>query len=78
MSILPPEINAALTQLLDGLSSSDNNARALAEEQLNTEWVAQRPDILLTGLVEQMQNSHDPSVHVPSIHCNQLRIAFFN
>ena len=64
MSLLPPEINAALTQLLDGLSSPDNNARALAEEQLNSEWVAKRPDVLLTGLVEQMQKSHEPSVRL--------------
>ena len=62
MSILPPEIYAALTQLLQALSSSDNNLRAQAEEQLNTEWVAARPDFLLMGLVEQLQDAVDPSV----------------
>lgn len=62
MSFLPPEITAALAQLLDGLSSADNNARSLAEEQLNNEWVTQRPDVLLMGLVEQMRNAQEPSV----------------
>lgn len=62
MSQLPPQIHAALTQLLDGLASPDNNARTIAEEQLNSEWVAQRPDYLLTGLVEQMHGSPEASV----------------
>ena len=62
MSLLPPEIHTALAQLLESLSSPDNNARALGEEQLNTEWVPKRPDLLLMGLVEQMQNSQEPSV----------------
>ena len=62
MSILPPEIHAALTQLLQALSSADNTLRARAEEQLNSEWVAARPDVLLMGLVEQLQEAADPSV----------------
>lgn len=59
MSLLAPEVIAALSQLLEGLSSSDNNTRTLAEDQLNSEWVAKRPDVLLVGLVLQIQNSSD-------------------
>ena len=62
MSILPPELHAALAQLLQALSSADNNARSQAEEQLSTEWVAARPDVLLMGLVEQIQEAGEPSV----------------
>ncbi|MCJ1251245.1 hypothetical protein MMC30_008476 [Trapelia coarctata] len=61
MSVLPPEIHAALTPLLQALSSPDNVVRTNAEGQLNSEWVAQRPDILLMGLVEQIQDAADPS-----------------
>ncbi|MCJ1372906.1 hypothetical protein MMC20_004132 [Loxospora ochrophaea] len=60
MSVLPPDIHAALVQLLQALQAPDNTVRSNAEEQLNTEWVAKRPDILLMGLVEQMQNLNEP------------------
>ena len=59
MSVLPEEVHTALTQLLQGLQSTDNTARTAAEEQLNKEWVAQRPDYLLMGLAEQMGGSSD-------------------
>jgi hypothetical protein len=62
MSLLAPEVHAALGQLLQGLSSSDNETRSQAEERLNAEWVAAQPDVLLMGLVEQMQQSADPTV----------------
>lgn len=62
MSILPPEVHTALNQLLQALQSTDNSARTRAEEQLNTEWVGQRPDMLLMGLAEQMQGSEDEGV----------------
>ena len=62
MSVLPDEVNTALTRLLSALTSSDNNLRSNAEEQLNSDWVAQRPDVLLMGLVEQMQDAPDPTV----------------
>ena len=55
MSVLPPEIHAALTQLLQALAAPDNAIRSHAEEQLGTEWVTARPDVLSMGLVEQMQ-----------------------
>lgn len=67
MSVLPPEVHAALASLLQGLSSPDNQIRTHAEEQLNNEWIAARPDVLLMGLVEQIQSAQEPSVwHLPS------------
>jgi len=62
MSILPPEVHTALAQLLQGLQSTDNTVRTQTEEQLNTEWVAKRPDMLLMGLAEQMQGSQEEGV----------------
>lgn len=73
MSLLPSEIHAALTQLLQGLSSSDNNARSYAEEQLSAEWVAARPDVLLMGLVEQIQASQATQPSHPSAHVSVLK-----
>ncbi len=64
MSVLPAQVHAALSQLLQALSSADNNARSQAEEQLNTEWVAGRSGVLLMGLVEQIQGSEEPSVRI--------------
>lgn len=65
MSMLPPEVHTALAQLLSGLQSPDNVTRTQAEENLNTEWVAGRPDILLMGLTEQIQLAEDASVGAP-------------
>lgn len=62
MSVLPPEVHNALVQLLQALSSADNNTRAHAEERLSSEWVQVRPDVLLMGLVEQIQGSDKPQV----------------
>lgn len=62
MSLLPPEVHEALKRLLDGLQATDNNTRAQAEDQLNNEWVASRPNVLLMGLVEQIQLSGDATV----------------
>ncbi|KAF4549784.1 Importin subunit beta-3-like protein [Elsinoe fawcettii] len=59
MSVLPVEITTALEQLLQALQATDNTIRAQAEEQLTTEWVGKRPEILLMGLVEQLRNSQD-------------------
>ncbi len=75
MSLLPPEIHAALATLLQNLSSADNATRTLAEERLNNEWFNRRPDVLLVGLVEQIQQSQDTSVRVP---CNLLRMQLYN
>lgn len=62
MSMLPTEVHTALSQLLAGLQSTDNDARARAEEELNSQWVEQRPEILLMGLVEQIQAAQDAAV----------------
>ena len=67
MSVLPPDVHAALAQLLQGLQSTDNTARSAAEENLSTEWVSQRPEVLLMGLAEQMQGANDESVSASSL-----------
>ncbi|KAI9680821.1 MAG: hypothetical protein M1817_004261 [Caeruleum heppii] len=59
MSMLPADVHAALDELLKALSSSDNTLRTNAEEQLNNEWVTARPDMLLMGLVEQIESADD-------------------
>lgn len=62
MSVLPPDVHAELAQLLDALQSSDNNVRSQAEQHLGDSWTQQKPDMLLMGLVEQIQGSNDPTV----------------
>jgi len=62
--MLPPDVHAALSQLLVGLQSADNVVRTQAEEQLNAEWVQPRPDVLLMGLLEQIQGAEDPAVRI--------------
>lgn len=71
MSLLPPEINAELAQLLQALQSAENNIRSQAEDHLHTNWTASRPEILLMGLVEQIAASNDASVsfYVPGCIC---------
>ncbi|KAI9843310.1 MAG: hypothetical protein M1838_002697 [Thelocarpon superellum] len=61
MSLLPVEVHGALAQLLQALASSDNTLRSQAEEQLNNDWVQRQPDVLLMGLVEQIQQGDDVS-----------------
>lgn len=75
MSVLGPEIHKALNQLLHGLQSSDNVVRSQAEETLNNDWVTPRPDMLLMGLVEQIQAADDANVGsslIPSRGAGQL------
>lgn len=62
MALLSSEIHTALAELLQKLSSPENQARTLAEDQLNNEWFVKQPDVLLMGLVEQIQLSQEPSV----------------
>ncbi|KAK4983443.1 importin subunit beta-3 [Elasticomyces elasticus] len=59
MSVLPPEVHAALAQLLRALQSTDNALRTQAEETLQQEWIVQRPDVLLMGLAEHIQGADD-------------------
>ena len=62
MSVLPAEVQGALQQLLQALSSTDNSVRSQAEEQLNNDWTANRADVLLMGLAEQIQGAQDTQV----------------
>lgn len=62
MSLLPPEVHSALSQLLRGLSTADNTVRAQAEEQLGNDWIQNRPDVLLMGLAEQLEGAEDTVV----------------
>ena len=64
MSLLPPEVHSALSQLLRALTAADNALRSQAEEQLNNDWAQNRPDVLLMGLVEQIQGAEDTIVSV--------------
>lgn len=67
MSVLPPEVHSALSLLLQGLQSPDNNVRAHAEEQLANEWIVARADILLMGLVEQIQAASGAGVPTSAV-----------
>jgi hypothetical protein len=69
MSVLPAEVHTALATLLQGLQSPDNIQRTSAEQQLNDEWVAQRPDVLLMGLSEQIELAQDTSVRIRHEDC---------
>jgi hypothetical protein len=65
MSMLPPEVSAELTQLLQALQSPDNSIRSQAEDHLQNNWTATRPEILLMGLAEQIAGAPDLSVISP-------------
>jgi hypothetical protein len=69
MSVLPADIHTALANLLKGLQAPDNVERTAAEEQLNREWVGERPDVLLMGLSEQIQLANDTSVSAITRFC---------
>jgi len=62
MSILPPQVHAELTELLQALQSSDNTVRSQAEDHLATNWTSAKPEMLLMGLVEQIYGSNDTTV----------------
>jgi len=69
MSILPADVYAELARLLDALQSSDNSVRSQAEEHLANNWTATKPEMLLMGLVEQIQGSNDATVRsIPPIY----------
>jgi hypothetical protein len=59
MSLLPPEVHAQLSQLLRALGTPDNAVRSQAEDQLNNDWVQNKPDVLLMGLAEQIGGAED-------------------
>jgi hypothetical protein len=62
MSVLPPQVHAELTELLQALQSSDNTVRSQAEDHLTTNWTSTKPEMLLMGLVEQIYGSNDTTV----------------
>ena len=73
MSMLPPEMHLALSQLLQALQSSDNNVRSQAEAQLTGQWTTTQPAELLVGLVEQMQGNEDAAVRPTFWRCASAR-----
>ena len=70
-------MHAVLAQLLQALQSPDNNVRTQAENQLNSDWVAGREDVLLMGLVEQIQGSQDVAVELLSCSWVYTRLTAF-
>jgi hypothetical protein len=64
MTTLPADAHQQLSQLLQGLQSSDNDLRTQAEEALNNDWVARRPEMLLMGLAELTKNSQELLVRI--------------
>ncbi len=65
--MLSAAVHAALNQLLQGLQSPDNLLRSQSEENLNSEWITARPDVLLMGLTEQVQGAEDANVRGDTI-----------
>ncbi|KAG9306967.1 hypothetical protein G9A89_000881 [Geosiphon pyriformis] len=53
---IPPDTILQLNQVLSNLASNDNSLRSAAEQQLNEQWIAQRPDLLLVGLAQLGRN----------------------
>ena len=62
MSMISPDLHAELTQLLQALQSADNTIRSQAEEHLQNNWTATRPEILLMGLAEQIHGANETAV----------------
>jgi oligoendopeptidase F len=62
MSVLPADVHAELTQLLQALQSADNGVRSQAEEHLANNWTAPRPEMLLMGLAEQVQGAESNAI----------------
>ncbi|CAG8599846.1 7803_t:CDS:10, partial [Ambispora leptoticha] len=69
------EIISQLNQVLSNLASNDNTLRSAAEQQLNEQWIAQQPDLLLLSLA-QLGRTHE-ATHSRSFSFVLLRrIAF--
>ena len=51
-SLVPPDVVSQLNQVLLDLVSNDNNLRSSAEQQLNEQWIAQQPELLLLSLAQ--------------------------
>ena len=48
--------------MLQALQSPDNSIRSQAEEHLHNSWTNTRPEMLLMGLVEQIQATNSETV----------------
>ena len=72
MSVLSSSDQAELIELLQALQASDNNVRAQAEEHLANNWTNAKPEILLMGLVEQIQGSTDTTVSSSKVILNPV------
>ncbi|KAG1473754.1 hypothetical protein G6F56_000773 [Rhizopus delemar] len=59
---VPTEVLIQLNHVLTSLSSSDNEQRTAAEAQLNEQWVATQPDLLLLSLSQFVANNSDPQL----------------
>lgn len=75
MSVLPPDVHAELSQLLQALQSPDNSVRSQAEDHLQNNWTATRPEVLLMGLAEQVQVGSDASVRSSTLHLMPLPLS---
>ncbi|CEP09674.1 hypothetical protein [Parasitella parasitica] len=73
--LVSAEVLQQLVPVLTNLLSPDNNQRASAEAQLNDNWVAQQPDLLLLGLAEFVARNEDVQLRS---HCSVLlrRLAY--
>lgn len=58
------EVVVELANLLCQLKDSNNEQRNAAEEQLNNEWMAKQPVLLLTGLSNIARNHIDSQVYI--------------
>ena len=61
---ISPEVVAQLTAVLQHTSSSDNRVRLAAERSLNVDWVLQRQQEFLLGLVQLLRSHEDPNVEL--------------
>ncbi|KAG2182508.1 hypothetical protein INT43_007439 [Umbelopsis isabellina] len=61
-NLIPSEALAQLSTLLVSLPSADNDVRTQAEAQLNDQWIAQQPDVLLLGLAQLASASGEDHV----------------
>ncbi|KAI5960216.1 PSE1 [Candida pseudojiufengensis] len=63
MSVLPPDVNSALTHLLENLLSSTTTSRINAEKSLDQDWSSkQNAELLLIFLAEQAVNGSNDTI----------------
>src|SRR5690349_5180127 len=57
-SLVSPDIVSQFNQVFSNLATNDNDLRTTAEKQLNEQWLAQQPNLLLLSLT-QLGRTHD-------------------